>query len=53
MSVNSKVVIGIDQSYKCTGVAVYVYNGETKRGVFGERLQLHQINVQKHGSGRL
>ena len=34
MSVNSKVVIGIDQSYKCTGVAVYVYNGETKKGRF-------------------
>lgn len=30
----NKVVIGIDQSYKCTGVAVYIYNGETKKGRF-------------------
>lgn len=30
----NKVVIGIDQSYKCTGVAVYVYNSETKKGRF-------------------
>lgn len=30
----NKIAIGIDQSYKCTGVAVYVYNSETKRGRF-------------------
>lgn len=30
----NKIVVGIDQSYKCTGVAVYVYNGETKKGRF-------------------
>ena len=30
----NKIVIGIDQSYKCTGVAVYVYNSITKRGHF-------------------
>ncbi len=30
----NKIVIGIDQSYKCTGVAVYVYNSETKKGRF-------------------
>lgn len=30
----NKVVIGIDQSYKCTGIAVYVYNSETKKGRF-------------------
>lgn len=30
----NKVIIGIDQSYKCTGIAVYVYNSETKKGRF-------------------
>lgn len=30
----NKIVIGIDQSYKCTGIAVYVYNSETKKGRF-------------------
>lgn len=30
----NKVVVGIDQSYKCTGIAAYVYNSETKRGRF-------------------
>lgn len=30
----NKIVIGIDQSYKCTGIAVYVYNSDTKRGRF-------------------
>lgn len=30
----NKIVIGIDQSYKCTGVAVYVYNSDTKKGRF-------------------
>lgn len=30
----NKVVIGIDQSYKKTGVAVYIYNSETKKGRF-------------------
>lgn len=30
----NKIVIGIDQSYKKTGVAVYIYNGETKKGRF-------------------
>lgn len=30
----NKIVIGVDQSYKCTGIAAYVYNSETKRGRF-------------------
>lgn len=30
----NKIVIGIDQSYKCTGIAVYVYKSETKKGRF-------------------
>lgn len=30
----NKVVIGIDQSYKKTGVAMYIYNRETKKGRF-------------------
>ena len=30
----NKIVIGIDQSYKKTGVAAYVYNSITKRGHF-------------------
>lgn len=30
----NKIVIGVDQSYKCTGIAVYVYNSDTKRGRF-------------------
>lgn len=41
----NKIAIGIDQSYKCTGVAVYVYNSETKRGRFWRTFAVKPVSA--------
>lgn len=41
----NRIAIGIDQSYKCTGIAVYVYNSDMKKGRFWRTFAVKPVSA--------